>query len=142
MSNDIFGRLAKPRLWQFVLAGFWLALVVSTHVPHVPGLASRGMDKLAHVAAYTVLTALMALNLQLAGGHLTWPHFRWLWIAVVLFGAVDELTQPAFGREASWLDWLADAVGAALGLILFALVRRWDRRRRSHVRAAEGQPPQ
>jgi VanZ family protein len=126
MRNKVFGRLARPRLWQAVLACYWLTLVVSTHVPpRLPGLPVQGADKLAHLAAYAMLAGLLAVNLQLAGGHVTRRHFRWLWIAVVLFGAVDELTQPVFGRSASWTDWLADGAGAALGLALFALARRW-----------------
>lgn len=133
MTNDIPGRLTKPRLWHLALACYWLLLVVSTHVPpRFPGLPVHGVDKLAHLGAYAMLAGLAALNLQLAGGYLTRRHFRWMWIAVVMFGAVDELTQPAFGRDASWLDWLADAVGAALGLAVFALVRGWVLRRRAH----------
>jgi VanZ family protein len=127
-TNDIFNHAAKPRLWQIVLACYWLVLVVSTHVPPTfPGLPPHGTDRLAHLAAYGVLAGLVGLNLQLAGGHVTGRHFRWLWIAVVLFGVVDELTQPAFGRDASWIDWLADATGAVLGLMLFAWLRAWGR---------------
>ncbi len=128
--DDLVDRLAKPRLWQWALGCYWLALVISTHIPlNLPETPTGHLDKLYHLGAFTVLAGLLATNLQLAGGHVTRRHFIWLWIAVVAFAAIDELTQPYFHRDASWLDWLADAVGAALGLALFALVRSWVQRR-------------
>ncbi len=49
------------------------------------------------------------------------PAFQsWLGLLAVLgaYGALDELTQPLFLRDAEVLDWVADLAGAALGLFV------------------------
>ena len=133
-TNTLLARLARPHLWQLAFGCFWLALIVSTHVPpQFPGLPVHGVDKLAHFSAYAMLAGLAAVNWQIAAGQLTFRHLRWVWIAVVLFGVVDELTQPAFHRDASVYDWIADAIGAAVGLTLFVVVRAWVQSRRKAI---------
>ena len=44
----------------------------------------------------------------------------WVGVAVVAIGGLIELLQGAMGlgRDAEWLDLVADALGVALGLIL------------------------
>lgn len=76
-----------------------------------PGLAGGGLahplDKLAHFVVYAAL----AFCLTRATGV---PYLGLLWAA--WFGVADELLQafvPA--RESSFLDWLADLAGAAVG---------------------------
>jgi len=51
-------------------------------------------------------------------------------IAAAAYGAFDELTQPLFGRSASWGDWLADMVGAAVAVIVFEAVLSMRARRK------------
>ncbi|RMG98046.1 MAG: VanZ family protein [Candidatus Dadabacteria bacterium] len=49
----------------------------------------------------------------------------WGFLAAVGFGATDELHQWFVPRrQPSWLDWAADALGAAVGVLLWAGVRR------------------
>lgn len=123
---DLFSRhVRNPKLWQIALAGYWLALLVATHLP-VAGATLRGgvSDKFAHVAAFAVLAAVFATTWQLTAGRLTFSHLCWVWVVVVLYGALDEWTQDMVGRQASFADWLANASGAALGLALFAWLRR------------------
>jgi VanZ family protein len=49
-------------------------------------------------------------------------------IALAAFGAVDEITQPLFGRTADVLDWAADCAGIAVGLLLVAITSSaWGR---------------
>jgi VanZ family protein len=47
----------------------------------------------------------------------------------LLYAAVDEWTQRFVGRSTSLTDWWADIIGAMVGLTLYALTRRWYRRR-------------
>jgi VanZ family protein len=40
------------------------------------------------------------------------------YVALLLYAAFDELTQPLTGRSCEWIDWVADAGGAAIGASL------------------------
>lgn len=120
-------RLKLKTLCQFALAGYWLALFVGTHLPpNSPLLPSEraNFDKLYHFAAYAVLAGLLATVWQLAAGALTIRHLCWTWVAVVAFGALDELTQIPVNRDCSFSDWTADAIGAAAGLLAFVWLRK------------------
>jgi VanZ family protein len=117
---------ALATYFQCALAGYLILLVVATHLPRsVPFLPSNFnyLDKLCHFTAYALLSLLLVTTWQLAAGVLTRRHLIWAWMAVALFGAVDELTQLAVGRDCELSDWIADAVGAAVGLIVFVLLR-------------------
>lgn len=77
-----------------------------------------GLDKVAHFGAFGLLLWSFGIlfrgqsRLHLAGFTL-------------LFGAVTELVQGAIGRDASWFDLLADALGVAMALAVWASWRRF-----------------
>ena len=112
-------------LSKIALGVFWLALFVGTHIPvDTEILPPDGRDKLAHFGAYLTLALLVATTWQLAVGFLTLRHLIFAWIAVAVYGAVDEITQIPVGRVCDIYDWTADACGAAAGIVVFALARR------------------
>ena len=83
-------------------------------------------DKLVHLIEYGLLGLLVA-----RAARLTWPLLRpgrALLLAVVLtagWGYVDEVHQAFVpGRDASAFDLGADAVGAVLGVLAYAVLRR------------------
>jgi VanZ family protein len=109
-----------PATWRVLLAGYWLALVVGTHLPPTfAGLPGERSDKLVHLAAYAGLAWLLAVAWQSSTGRLNGRHLRFAWLAIASFAAADEITQLLVGRSASVGDWLADAAGAAVGLAVF-----------------------
>ena len=111
-------------LSKIALGLFWLALFIGTHMPVDPEiLPPEGRDKLAHFGAYLTLALLVATTWQLAGGFLTSRHLVFAWLAVVAYGAFDEITQIPVGRVCDISDWTADACGAAAGLLIFVLGR-------------------
>lgn len=121
-------RLARnPRLWQLALACYWVALFISTHVPieRIP-IVQGSSDKLAHIVAFAGLSGLFAITWRLTTGKLTFTNAIWIWLVVVVYGLLEELTQPFVNRVASVLDLLADGSGAALGLALYGLLpKKW-----------------
>ena len=120
--------LSQPKAWQLVLAIYWLALFVATHLPKTQTLGTANqLDKLVHAAAFAGLALLLATTWQLSAGRLIGHHLRAAWIVLVCYAALDEWTQTFAGRDASLADWLADAAGAALGLALFAWLNRRGR---------------
>lgn len=109
-----------PRISRVALAAYVSLLVFSTHSPYAGKVASGATfsDKTLHFVAYAVLSflALAALDSHRRGA---WKKVVKLFVVLAIFGALDELTQPPFGRTADWLDWYADLCGLAAGIALF-----------------------
>jgi len=120
MANSTTPLTQTAWLWQLALAGYWLALFAATHLPRRVASPPGGrVAELAHFLTYAVLAGLLAITWQRSAGRLSIAHLRWAWVALAVYAAFDELTQIPVGRTASWADWLADVLGALLGLALF-----------------------
>jgi VanZ family protein len=120
----------QDRAVAAVLAGgAWLTALVLTHKPPGPGSGVAVNDKLAHFLMYGALTAVLWRAWRIFGRSRR-RRITTLAPLMLIYGAVDELTQPWFGRSAEWLDWLADAAGVAAALALCELALAWRRRRR------------
>ena len=95
--------------WPYLAAAaLYMGLIF--HLSSLPG-GQVGIpapwDKLAHLAEYAVLGFLLGRG----SGRVSLAF-----LVAALYGATDELHQAFVpGREASALDWLADAAGAFLG---------------------------
>ena len=78
--------------------------------PEAAGLVPPPWDKLAHLAWYAVLAGLLLLGL----GRRAWP---WVLAGTLLLAGWDEWHQFALpGRSPGIDDWLADALGAVVGI--------------------------
>jgi VanZ family protein len=122
-----FSPAKTKTLSQIALGGYWLLIFTGTHLPPtVPLLPNEvnNIDKVCHFTAYAILAGLLATTWQLSSGVLTARHLRWTWIAVVIYGALDEITQIPVSRDCDFWDWTADAIGAAFGLLAFVWLRR------------------
>ena len=106
-----------------VVAAWWLAMFVATHIPRVPQeLSLPGGDKSQHLIAYAGLAFLVALRLSF-GNHLGWKRAATIFGIVAFYGVLDELTQIPVGRTADFYDWIADVTGAVSGLAILAVLR-------------------
>jgi VanZ family protein len=108
------------RYWGPVFGYAGLIFYLSSQ-PHpeetLPSFVGLFSDKVLHIAEYAVL------------GGLCYRAFRWgtneSWqpwagplavLLTALYGISDEVHQSFVPfRESSWLDWLADSIGAVLG---------------------------
>jgi len=119
-----------------LVAGYWLALFVATHLPRVPAaIAIPGADKWEHLGAYGTLAFLLA-GRQSLWQPLNWKSLCRIALCVALYGVFDELTQIPVGRHADVMDWVAYFVGSLIGLAVFVtlraiLVRRRERQSQS-----------
>lgn len=109
-----------------LLAGGAVALWLLPLVGPAPGR----WDKAAHFGFFALLASIHAnIACRLFPGaarSLLAVHVISLGLAV---GALDEWSQASIiGRSSSWLDFAADAVGIATGLVAFAALA-WIRRR-------------
>lgn len=121
-------RLATISKWALTV--YWLALFTATHLPVQSNLPPiRHTDKVVHALAYAILALLLTTAWELSAGRLNSRHLAFAWIALVVWAAIDELTQIPVGRVADFWDWTADAAGAAAGILLFVAARRLIERR-------------
>lgn len=108
----------RTLLWQtilFPLLAFVLFLATTSQPYPVPASAN---DKLNHIAAFIGLGVLL---------HWSYPRLAWIRCLSLLigYGLFIEVIQAFLPtREFSLLDLLADASGAAVGLVLGQLLRR------------------
>lgn len=96
-------------------AVFWFTLllvaILSLSPPaYLPSPVFSLWDKAQHAAAFA---ALAFLGLQAHTSRVRWQ----LVIALLALGGAIELAQASTGwRYGEWLDWMADAVGIAIGM--------------------------
>lgn len=112
-TNPLSLRWREP-LVSLPLLGYMAVIFCLSHSssPPLPTILLEFSDKLLHGAEYAVLGALWAIAFHGSRRH----RFLLAWLAAVLFGLTDELHQAFVpSREASAMDLLADALGAALG---------------------------
>lgn len=102
---------ARANTWWW-LGWLWCAVVLVLALmpaPAVPG--GHHIDKVMHAATFACLAAWFGALLE---------RPRWLlagvWLAV--FGALIEGGQALTGRDPEWLDFVADVIGIAAGLLL------------------------
>ena len=103
-----------------VCAVVWLAAATATHVPAETFSEVPVGDVVLHFTGYFGLTYVFLLTLRVHGvGFL---HRVLLAAGVLLlYGALDEITQPWVNRCASIYDWFANAVGISAAVSLDAL---------------------
>jgi VanZ family protein len=123
-------RLTSRRLWLWLPAAIYAAAIVVVSSMPDPPMPDGISDKSGHGAAYCGL-ALVVLR-ALAGGEWAGVSAGTGLTAAALttaFGASDELHQLfVAGRSADVHDLVADATGAAVGVIaawLTAALIRW-----------------
>ena len=113
----------RPQVAKIVWATtavYWLILALLTHLPPVSLPTRRVGDKLEHVIGYFILGVLLFLSLRCVGFRVARAMLCTFGVALV-YGGIDELTQPLVGRICSILDWYADAIGAAIAMFVVAL---------------------
>jgi VanZ family protein len=115
-------------LFQVAVVGYWLAMFCATHAPRVEVVKQiPATDKELHFSGYFVLGLLLPFW-QLPVPTTTVRRSVRVWCVVALYAAMDELLQTPVGRSCEVLDWCADAVGAAAGVVVAGAVT-WLRRR-------------
>ncbi len=114
-----------------VCAAVWLAAAAATHVPMETFSEVPVGDVVLHFAGYLGLACVFLLTLRVHGVAFARRALLTAGI-LLLYGALDEITQPLVNRYASINDWLANAVGIAAAISLDALAalvqRGWTKR--------------
>lgn len=102
---------------------YLVVLVTLTHIPQGRKLSKLAdecnIDKLLHVAAYAVFTALLMLSMGLSRSSV---YYAAAFLLTLIIAGIDEYTQVYVGRTNSVSDWLANALGS---FVVFINVVRW-----------------
>lgn len=108
-------------LIRTLLILYLMVLFTATHVPLKKGTIPQGTDVPLHFIAYAGLAFLPTWWLSLRWDRLPLKRLLLIVVGVSLFGIVDELLQgiPVLKREPSVKDWVADTLGAVLGVVLY-----------------------
>jgi VanZ family protein len=122
----------QPRLpWRLLAALFLLTLFLAP-LPGIAGPFWRVLEDTAHVLLFAALMPVLALWLSgtglLAGRSLPTVN-ACAWGLAVTLGLAIEILQSLTGRDASWSDLRADALGAAAGLLALTAWRQRKHRR-------------
>lgn len=82
--------------------------------------------KAAHITEFAILAFLVATLLTLLGAR---RAIGLAFVVTVLYAASDEVHQAFLpGRGPSPIDVMIDSIGAAIGVVLWIVVRRWRAR--------------
>ena len=113
MRSAIWKRWIPVGVYAFFILA--LSSIPSRDLPEGPEIPH--LDKAAHVAVYSGLGFLLGRTLCPAPVG---------WVLGVLFGAFDEwYQQRSPGRDSDPADWVADAIGVALGLTGWRVWRKF-----------------
>ena len=112
------------RVGRWCLVPAILVVAWGELTPQPPHLADEvfGWDKAEHFTAYFGIALLAALAWGLKRSLI------WVFVAVVALGGTLELLQMVTGRDAEWLDQLANTLGAAAGMTIGCLYLAAPRR--------------
>ena len=122
-------RRGLPRQLALLTIAYMLVLLFATNYPKPEEFLGTNppSDKTLHFIAYGLL-GLLAGSTLAAMRRCTLRSVLIAAVALAVFAAIDEATQPWFRRHADPADWVYDMLGLLVGLAIVAGVR-WTTRR-------------
>ncbi|WP_086591972.1 VanZ family protein [Hymenobacter crusticola] len=118
---------ALPVTWAVIV--LVLTLTPADEMPVTPQWKLLSFDTAAHAAVFLLLAILTCFS---AGRQHRFPTLRTHVFSLVLvgcvaFGALIEILQMTMnlGRHGEWSDLISDSIGAVIGLLGMAALRRW-----------------
>lgn len=108
------------RMAVAVLAAYWLAIFIGTHLPANLDISPRVNDKVKHFSAFFLLATLLC---YVTTSPRSFRRFTTIGLVGMAYAAIDEMTQYfVSGRDPSGFDFLADSAGiwTAIGIYLIA----------------------
>lgn len=114
----------EQKFFTFLLVFYWLGIFVATHIP-IPGWTRKmGVsDKIMHFVAYLILTSLLWFSTSFKQKANWKKLYPWLVsIAILLYGAVDELLQHFVKRSIDAADFAANAFGLATAMLIITFL--------------------
>ncbi len=122
LKSNVRQLVRSYRVVGLLLLVYWLVLFTLTHLPKVPlPELGKNTDKYMHFIAYGGLAFLLAALCSIKW-KVGFTLMLRVFLITALYGFLDELSQvPIPGRMGDINDWVADLLGALMGILLFAL---------------------
>lgn len=118
----------RQKITMAILAIYWVALLVFTHIS-IPKIVyqARISDKWLHFLAFMNLVFLLWFSFS-PDDKVNWRRrLVWLLLLVVcVYGGLDELTQPYFGRTCDLYDFMVNVVAVVTALIIITFLSFWQ----------------
>ncbi|MDB3929841.1 VanZ family protein [Paracoccaceae bacterium] len=106
-------RARKIDIYATIIIAFAIGLATLTPVEKLPTVS--GSDKVYHLISFAILTLPIAIIR---------PRAIWIILSLsIAYGGAIEVLQPLVNRNCEMTDFLADAVGAMLGVIVARLLK-------------------
>ena len=106
-------RARKIDFYATIIIAFAIGLATLTPVEKLPTVS--GSDKVYHLISFAILTLPIAIIR---------PRTIWIILSLsIAFGGAIELLQPLVNRNCEMADFLADTVGAILGVLVTKALR-------------------
>ncbi|MDA9823783.1 VanZ family protein [Paracoccaceae bacterium] len=106
-------RTRKIDIYTTIIIAFAIGLATLTPVEKLPTVT--GSDKVYHLISFAILTLPIAIIR---------PRAIWIILSLsIAFGGAIELLQPLVNRNCEMADFLADAFGAILGVLVTRALR-------------------
>ena len=106
-------RARKIDFYATIIIAFAIGLATLTPVEKLPQVS--GSDKVYHLISFAILTLPIAIIR---------PRAIWIILSLsIAFGGAIELLQPLVNRNCEMADFLADTVGAILGVLATRALR-------------------
>lgn len=114
-------KLFGVRLGIVVLVIYWIAIFTGTHLPDVLDFSPRVHDKAKHFAAFFGLAMLLC---YVTNSSRLVLRFTVIALVCLTYAAIDEVTQNfVVGRVADFHDFVADAIGVACAIGIYASLK-------------------
>ncbi len=127
MTFERFVPWLPPLLWMTLI----FSMSSRSTIPVAPGLSPQLIAAAGHIVVYAILAVLLVRALN---GYITsWQRRAALaWVIAVLYGISDEFHQSFVPRRyATVEDVILDAIGAAIGLLIYRYATQWLSSRRA-----------
>lgn len=119
-------------LKPFIPAIIWLlSILILSGYPgnYVPKVPVWQFDKLVHSVIYSILSIclLIAFHKQYIKGNNRFQLYAAIIFIGIFYGGFMEILQNSIfiNRSGNWYDFIANAIGAILGVVLYPLVIKY-----------------
>ncbi|MGE5437649.1 MAG: VanZ family protein [Syntrophothermus sp.] len=116
----MFSLIKNRKIIFALLIIYWVILFVATSLPSSSLPDIKVGDKIEHFLAFFILAILLNLSLKYQNKSKLFSEKSYLFTFIIIFvySIIDELHQHLIpGRFADFYDFIADNIGAILGLL-------------------------